>query len=171
MVEEIIQMNEELSFIPDGFTDKERDEMLRFAYYFIDKRSEYVSITSFDRRIKKSLDSAKVSAIVKKEIMNQSDWFKDVVYKYFMTINNVEYEFWFSCMMRFKALGDEIRFVQEDEILKKVGLFEKLKESILEVERRLFPNDQMNQLIFAQSFKNPTVGWAEKFALTKNNTQ
>lgn len=170
MVEKIISKNEELAFIPEGFTEKERDEMLTFAYYFMDKESPFATVTSFERRMKKSIDASKLSISVKKEIREKGDWFKDVVYKYFLSINNVEYEFWFSCMMRFKALGDEVRFVEGDDMLKKVSMYEKLKDSIMEAERRLFPSDEVNQLVFTKAFKNPTVGWAEKFSLKKTNT-
>lgn len=160
-----------------AWTIKENDSLLRFLILYADKNSPYHRISDFQYRRKviiedfliKTLKYQSNSKLVK-ECENEGEIFDKFLSLYFIVVNDLDYESWFSYRMwlynanriirSFKSFEDSTLSAALSNALKQIP---SITKAVMELEVTLFQDPLMREKIL-QGKGDRVAGFAEKFA-------
>lgn len=166
-------------YIPDeGRTEMELSYLLRFIIIFVNKKSPYYKETDFLYREKMCLEWSNIDRrnSVYKDITEKSEWYLIVLLAYFRTVNDVEYETWFSLKMALHNFNDMIRKGgtkgSDINAIKNLTMeLPALVQTVLEAQQKLFPDEETMELINATAVSDSVGNWAEKHAIRRSFEQ
>ncbi|MCC7246261.1 MAG: hypothetical protein IT269_11325 [Saprospiraceae bacterium] len=159
-------------------TKKDLSLLVGFVILLVDPHSPYYDERDFEERERGCLDALhiKPESLVWEVITGNHWWFGEVLTAYFKMINNAKFETWFALKMhahfqkalvRAPAKPDE-----KDEMTKlrqtAATQLVKLDEDIDKIERGLFPDAFVKEIINDTVTQDSIVGWAEHFALAES---
>ena len=153
----------ELRMIPEGFSEKDRDGMIKFIYHFVDPNSEFRNMSNFESRKARALEAADIKkGNLSDEIFGEGEWFRIALFEYFKMVNDIDYELWFTLRKNFAFLMDKLR---HDEQSVDVDKLVTNKNKIQLIEDELFNGSKEENLIMNEASKNPSFGIVERFAI------
>ncbi len=166
-------------YIPeDSRNEMELSYLLRFIIIFVNKKSPLYKEKDFLYREEVCLEWAGIDRrnSVYKDITEKSEWFLVVLLAYFKTVNDVEYETWFSLKMALNNFNDLIRRGgtkgADINAIKNLTMeLPALVQTVLEAQQKLFPDDETMDLINATAISDSVGNWAEKHAIRRNFEQ
>jgi hypothetical protein len=156
---------------------KDNDSLLRFLILYTDKKSPYNRLSDFEHRKKVIIKEFVVGVLeygsnhkLVKEIENEGDIFDRFLGLYFIAVNDLNYEQWFSyrrylynlneTLRSRKSLADPALINATSRALKEIPIITK---QIMELEVILFDDPLMRQKIL-EGNGDKIAGFAEKFA-------
>jgi len=145
--------------------DEVSDKLLRFAILFADPISPLAEERDIEIRKKDILRYMKEPGTTwYKEVKDDTENWNEILFNFFVLINNFQYEAWLSLKISFHKLSAELRGVmdQKDRVSAGAGLI-KMAEEIKQLEAKIFPDEYTKRAIVN---KVSMTGHAEKYAKT-----
>lgn len=150
------------------------DQLLAFVILFVDPESPIlVKEKDYNKRMQIVFEVLEMqqSRRVRAEIENDTEYYKRFIYAFFLTVNNSDYEMWYSLRVNYANTMEILRAPLEIEDpvgsqTKKTDLAKKIGETKLimeELEAKLFHDERLHRKILAES-SDEFASWAERFA-------
>lgn len=163
----------EASHYYDDWTLDHQDELIRFVVLFIDITSPYADMGDIKARMEICMLDLSISkkSRVGKEIMNGTDYFYELIYRYFKIVNAGVYEDWLSLCMNVSQINHVLRkpiditnSTAVNNRDKFANALEELRNKILQIQQRLFPSSGIEKIINLVEEQESLEGYAEEFA-------
>ena len=158
-----------------GYTHELLSQLVSFVILYIDDQSPYYRELDIDKRINYCMKDLgiKKGSLVYEQVESHSPRFSDVLYEYFVWINNIPFESWLSLKTQihhqYKYLrapysaGEDID-LEADRKSKVQERLVRLETTLMEKQAKLFPNERIQRQISRENTKKSLTGYAERYA-------
>ena len=164
------------SFAKMGIIDHKRWKakmsslVIRFVILFIDTESPFFKERDLERRKAAVLDllNIKEGSLVYKNIMEESSYYQSVVHAYFVLLNNIDYEHWFTVKKNYhnftKHMRNDSGNLSGNEKINLTKQIESFRMDVIIAEDRIYNDPKLKEIINRKATEESIFGYPEKYA-------
>jgi hypothetical protein len=155
-----------------GFSKRDLNSLIQFIVVFVDSKSPLAPERDFNLRMQKTVEVVSPTEKAMREIINETDLFQDMVFKYFLMTNQLEFEIWYSKMqavhnmtkvlrrpLTIDALDTDVRAIKSATDV--IGM---LESDLKNRGAMLFRDSRLEKIIMSRSSEDDLTGYAEEYA-------
>jgi hypothetical protein len=150
------------------------EKLVRFSFMISDDKCPIYKISDYETKIKEACNilGIKEETVIQELILSKNDFARKAITRCFIINNNYNYELWSSLRTAFNELNYMLRMpalaakdpLKAAELKLKIGmLMDEYLKQILRIERKLFADSNMKDIII-ESSSDRMIHYAEQFA-------
>lgn len=162
----------------EGFDKQDLNDMLKFVVLFVDRQSPIYNETDSAERQKLAMKWGMIEKNGSRAynlIVNEDEYYREVLYEYFKSINNYMFEMWYSQKIQYHNLCKAARMPFEQLIETSFNSLKALQTAmddslkmLAKTEEKLFNDLRIRDMVGEEQDKVYVEAYAEQYAIDLN---